>query len=317
MSPYSLIRPPALREGDCIGLAAPASPIKRELFFEGVEIIQSLGFRVHYTPRIFDVKRYLAGADSDRAAELHDLFINPDIQAIFCCRGGYGSQRLIAHLNPAIIIAHPKIFLGYSDLTSLLLYFYSRCRLVTFHGPAVAGDLHRGIEDAVLRQLKGVLTGDEAVMQAPDHHPASLTVIRPGEAAGRLIGGCLSLFVCSIGTPFQPDLHDTILFLEDRNERFYAIDRMLTYLKLCGAFEGVRGIVFGRIDPMPADRDHPYDVVDVIADVLSDLNIPILYGFPAGHCPQALTLPFGVEAAIRENRLVLSALAVVQSANAH
>jgi muramoyltetrapeptide carboxypeptidase len=136
----------------------------------------------------------------------------------------------------------------------------------------VAGDLHRGIEDAVLRQLKGVLTGDEAAMQAPAHHPVSLTVIRPGEAAGRLLGGCLSLFVCSIGTPFQPDLYDTILFLEDRNERYYAIDRMLTYLKLCGAFEGVRGLVFGCIDPMPADRHHPYDVVDVIADVLGDLT---------------------------------------------
>ena len=317
MLPHLLIRPPALQEGDCIGLAAPASPIKRELFFEGVEILQALGFRVHYTPRIFNAKRYLAGSDIDRAAELHDFFINPDIKAIFCCRGGYGSQRLIPHLNPEIITAHPKIFLGYSDLTSLLLYFYSRCRLVTFHGPAVAGDLHRGIEDAVLRQLKGVLTGDEASMQAPSHHPALLTVIRPGEAVGRLIGGCLSLFVCSIGTPFQPDLQDTILFLEDRNERFYAIDRMLTYLKLCGAFEGVRGVVFGHIDPMPADRNQSYDVIDVIADVLGDLNIPILYGFPAGHCPQALTLPFGVEAAIRENRLVLSAPAVVPSCRGH
>jgi muramoyltetrapeptide carboxypeptidase len=285
--------------------------------FEGVDILQSLGFRVHYTPRIFDAKRYLAGADTDRAAELHDLFLNPGIKAIFCCRGGYGSQRLIPHLNPEIITAHPKIFMGYSDMTSLLLYFYSRCRLVTLHGPAVAGDLQRGIEDAVLRQLKGVLTGDETAMQAPAHHPASLTVIRPGEATGRLIGGCLSLFVCSIGTSFQPDLHDTILFLEDRNERFYAIDRMLTYLKLCGTFEGVRGVIFGHIEPMPADRHHPYDVVDVIADVLGDLTIPILYGFPAGHCAQALTLPVGVEAAIRENRLVLSTSAVVPSSNDH
>ena len=315
VSPHSLIRPPALREGDCIGLAAPASPIKREPFFEGVEILQSLGFRVHYTPRIFDAKRYLAGSDSDRATELHDFFIHPDIKAIFCCRGGYGSQRLIPHLNPEIITAHPKIFLGYSDVTSLLLYFYSRCHLVTFHGPAVAGDLHRGTEDDVLRQLKGVLSGDEVAMQAPAHHPTSLTVIRPGEAAGRLIGGCLSLFVCSIGTPFQPDLYDTILFLEDRNERFYAIDRMLTYLKLCGTFAGVRGVIFGHIEPMSADRDHPYGVVDVIADVLGDLNIPILYGFPAGHGPQPLTLPFGVEAVIRENRLVLSASAVVPSSN--
>ena len=311
MSLYSLIRPPALQEGDCIGLATPASPIKTEALHQGVEVLQRLGFRVQYTDRIFASDRYLAGSDADRAAELHDLFANPDIAAIFCCRGGYGSQRLIPHLDPALIMANPKIFLGYSDITSLLLYFYSRCQLVTLHGPAVAGDLFPDMDQAVLGQLKGLLTGDQEAMQLQAPYPESLTVIHPGEAAGRLIGGCLSLFVCSIGTPFQPDLDDMILFLEDRGERFYAIDRMLTYLKLCGAFEGVRGLVFGLIEPPEVDQNRPYDVVDVITDVLSDLDIPILYGLPAGHCPQSVTLPFGVEAAIRDDRLVLCTSPVV------
>lgn len=305
MIPQVLIRPPALRQGDCIGLAAPASPIQRQALFEGIDVLHGLGFRTHFTPRVFDTYRYLAGSDTARAQDLLDLFCNPDIKAIFCCRGGYGSQRLIPYLDPAIIRANPKIFLGYSDLTSLLLYFYSCCGLVTFHGPVVAGDLKLDIGQSVKRQLMGVLTGHMQAMQPPPHDTAALTVVRSGEAEGRLIGGCLSLFVCTIGTPYQPETRDAILFLEDRGERLYAIDRMLTYLKLCGVFEGVRGLVIGKIESMPIDRDAPYGVVDVIRDVLDDVDIPILYGFPAGHNSQALTLPLGVQAAIRANRLVL------------
>ncbi len=314
MQPDPILRPAALQEGDCIGLVAPASPIHRDAFFEGVAVLQELGFRVHYTPRVFARHRYLAylaGTDAERAEELLAMFANPEIKAIFCCRGGYGSQRLLPYLDPAFITAHAKIFMGCSDLTSLLLYFYSRCRLVTFHGPAVAGSLRHNLEPAVLLQLKGVLTGDTEAMQPSAYHAKALTVIRPGEAKGRLLGGCLSLFVCTIGTPFQPEMRGTILFLEDRGERLYAIDRMLTYLKLAGVFEGVRGLVFGSIEPVLADRDSPYGVVEVILDVLGDLDIPILYGFPAGHCSQPLTLPFGVPAAIRGDRLVLCESPVV------
>lgn len=301
MLPQILIRPPALRQGDCIGLAAPASPIKRQALETGIEVLHNLGFRTYYTPRVFETYRYLAGSDAARAQELIDLFCNPDIKAIFCCRGGYGSQRLIPYLDPAVIRANPKIFLGYSDLTSLLLYFYSCCGLVTFHGPVVAGDLNPDIEEAVKHQFMGTLTGHLQAMQPPPDVSAALTVVRPGEAEGRLIGGCLSLFVCAIGTPYQPETRDTILFLEDRGERLYAIDRMLTYLKLCGVLDGVRGLIIGEIEPMPIDRDASYGVVDVICDVLGDLDVPILYGFPAGHHAQALTLPFGVKAADRKS----------------
>jgi muramoyltetrapeptide carboxypeptidase len=312
VSAPSLTYPPALQPGDCIGLIAPASPVKCEALVEGAAALEVLGFRVHYTPRIFDAERYLAGSDAARAEELHAMFANPDVKAIFCGRGGYGSQRLIPHLEPDLIMAHPKLFLGYSDVTSLLLYFYQHCGLVTLHGPAVAGDITRDLAPEVQRQLMGLVTGNAAAMQLP---PGDLTVVRPGEAAGRLIGGCLSLFVCAIGTPFQPETRDTILFLEDRGERYYAIDRMLTYLKLAGVFEGVCGVVFGEIEPVAADRDRPYGVVEVIADVLGDLDVPVLYGLQAGHCPQALTLPFGTQAAIRDHQLVLCEAPVTTSSN--
>jgi muramoyltetrapeptide carboxypeptidase len=308
----SLTYPRALQPGDCIGLIAPASPVKREALIEGAAALEALGFRVHYTPRIFDTERYLAGSDVARAEELHAMFADPEIKAIFCARGGYGSQRLIPHLDPELIMANPKLFLGYSDVTSLLIYFYQRCGLVTLHGPAVAGDITHTLAPEVASQLMGLVTGNLADMQLP---PGDLTVVRPGEAAGRLIGGCLSLFVCAIGTPFQPETRDTILFLEDRGERYYAIDRMLTYLKLAGVLQGVRGVVFGEIEPVAADRDRPYGVVEVIADVLGDLDVPVLYGLQAGHCPQSLTLPFGTQVAIRDHQLVLCEAPVTTSSN--
>src|SRR5919197_1233547 len=166
MSFHPVVRPPALRTGDCIGLEAPASAFQEEELYGGVKVLQDLGFRVHYTPRLFEKHYYLAGSDTARAAELNALFADPAIKAIFCCRGGYGSQRLLPYLDTAVIKAHPKIFVGSSDLTSLLLYLYSQCQLVTLHGPVVAGNLP-GLEPGVLRQLKGLLTGDTVAMQPP------------------------------------------------------------------------------------------------------------------------------------------------------
>lgn len=300
-----LTRPAALRPGDCIGLAAPASGFDRQALLIGIEVLQAWGYQVRYSHRVFDRHRYLAGTDAARAAELQALFTDPEIKAIFCCRGGYGSQRLLPYLDAELLAAHAKIFVGYSDLTSLLLYLQTRCRMVTFHGPVVAGDLHRGLHPGLGQQLQGVLAGDLKAMQPPADLLEEMTVLQAGDAEGWLLGGCLSLFVCSIGTSFQPDTRGTILFLEDRGERLYAIDRMLTYLRLCGMFDEVRGVVFGSLEAVEADRHLPYGVVEVILDVLGDLHIPLLYGFPAGHCAQPLTLPFGVRAAIRENRLVL------------
>ena len=305
MSTLPMLRPPALQVGDCIGLAAPASPFRHEEFFAGIAALRALGFRVYYTPQVFDKYRYLAGSDAARAADLQHLFTHPDVKAIFCCRGGYGAQRLLPYLDAGVIRAHPKIFVGYSDLTSLLLYLHSQCRLVTFHGPVVVGDLWQGLPLDVQQQRTGVLRGEAQAMQPPASQLAALTMLQAGEAEGILLGGCLSLFVCSIGTPFQPDTRDTILFLEDRGERLYAVDRMLTYLRLAGVFAGVRGIVFGSMERVEADRHLPYGMAEVILDVLGDLQIPILSGFPAGHCAQPLLLPFGVRAAIRQGRLWL------------
>lgn len=305
MKTMPVVRPAALREGDCIGLAAPASPFQEEALHEGIEVLRDMGFRVRYEPRVFERYRYLAGRDAERAAELQTLFADPDVKAIFCCRGGYGSQRLLPFLSASTIRANPKLFMGYSDLTSLLCYLDACCGLTTLHGPVVCGDLRRDLGAAARRQLTGMLTGDMEAMQPPDACQDDLVVLRAGDAEGRLLGGCLSVFAGAIGTPFQPRTRGAMLFLEDKGERLYVIDRLLTALKLSGLLEGVRGLVFGHFERVEADAHLPYDAKDVIVDVLGDLGVPILYGFPAGHCPQPLTLPFGVGAAIRGGRLVL------------
>ena len=311
MSPHSLIRPTALQEGDCIGLAAPASVFDPQALRVGIEVLQGWGFRVHHTPRVFERYRYLAGSDAARAAELHDLFANPEIKAILCCRGGYGAQRLLPHLDADLIAAHAKIFMGYSDLTSLLLYLHTQCGLVTLHGPVVARDIHPGLARAAQRQMRGILMGDAAAMQPPECLMQSLRTLSSGEAEGILLGGCLSLLVCATGTSLQPDMQGRILFLEDRGERLYAIDRMLTSLRLAGVFDGVRGIVFGHFEPQAADRDQPYGIQEIILDVLGDLQVPILCGFPAGHCHSPVALPFGTRVAMRNGRLVLCETPVV------
>ena len=149
-------------------------------------------------------------------------------------------------------------------------------------------------------------------MQPPECLMQGLTVLSPGAAEGHLLGGCLSLLVCATGTPLQPVTQGSILFLEDRGERLYVMDRMLTALRLAGVFDGVRGILFGQFEPEAADRDRPYDIQAIILDVLGDLQVPILYGFPAGHCGAPLTLPFGTRVAIRQGRVVLCEAPVVK-----
>lgn len=304
MSHSPILLPAALREGDLIGLAAPASSFQQAALEEGIATLHALGFRVRTTPRIWQRYRYMAGEDAARAAELHSLFADPHIKAIFCCRGGYGALRLLPYLDARLIAANPKIFMGYSDLTTLLLYLYSQCRMAALHGPVVAGDLRHTLAPAMQRQLKGCLLGDLEAMQPPSQHLRGLTVLRPGNAEGILVGGCLSLLVCALGTPYQPVLDGTLLFLEDRGERLYRMDRMLTHLKLSGALHGVRGLVFGRVERVAADQALPYAMEDIILDVLGDLDLPILYGFPAGHCDHPVTLPCGMRAAITEGRLI-------------
>ena len=288
------MKPPALRPGDLIGIVAPASNIKPEMLEEGCRELERLGFRTLYRPGITTSYRYFSGTDERRAAELLEMIRNPEVRAIFCARGGYGSGRVTSYLEPELLRSNPKILNGSSDITALLS-FMDRSGLVSFHGPMVATALRQG-EGAYNRALLlDVLSGK--LVRFPLE---GTRVLQAGGGEGRLIGGCLSLVVATLGTKYEMDTTDSILVIEDVDTKPYQIDRMLTQLKQAGKLDTVRGVVIGEMLNCMQTTNQGYTVEDVMLDILGDVGCPILFGFPTGHTSrQNAIVPFGVRARLQ------------------
>ena len=289
------IKPAALRPGDKVGIVAPASYFNREEFEAGCAKLRELGYVPVYSDSIFDRDLYFAGTAERRARELESMFDRDDINAIICARGGYGANYLLPLLDLDKIAAHPKTFVGYSDVTCLLSYFYDAAGLVTFHGPMIAKDFAReqGIDSASWQTLMGA---------RPEFDSSSYSSFKPlanGSAEGMLYGGCLSILVASLGTRYEIQTAGTILFIEDVATKPYQIDRMLMQLKLAGKLTGVKGIIFGEMLDCAQPGSHAYMLEDIILRVVGDLGVPIAFGLPSGHVSKSnITLPFGVNAAI-------------------
>ncbi|HEX5082065.1 MAG TPA: LD-carboxypeptidase [Blastocatellia bacterium] len=302
-----VIKPPALRDGDAVAIVAPASNLKPDYLARGVAELERLGFRARYEPGILDKARYTAGDDERRAAELTRAFTDPEIKAVWAARGGYGSMRLFKLLDESLIGRRPKIFIGYSDITALSLYFYRRFGWVTFHGPMASKDLAGGEEHYDRETLIKAVTGAAPMGEIKSNKTEMLHRGAEKRVTGRLLGGCLSLITAMIGAPDELDTRGSILFLEDTCARPYAIDRMLQQLKLAGKFDEVRGIVFGEMTDCVQHADQGYRIQDVLAECTDDLNIPIMFGLPSGHSPRGnLTLPLGVTATLDAGRGALS-----------
>jgi muramoyltetrapeptide carboxypeptidase len=286
------IKPPALRPGDLIGIAAPASNIKEDLLQQGCRELERLGFRTLYRPDITSSLRYFSGTDERRAAELLQMIRNPEVRAIFCARGGYGSGRLVPYLEPELLRSNPKIINGASDITMLLSH-WERSGIVSFHGPMVATTIQQGASAYDVNVMMDLLQGNSNV-RFPLHHT---TILRKGSAEGRLAGGCLAQVVATVGTSYEVDTSDAIFVLEDVNEKPFQIDRMLTHLKQAGKFETVRGMVFGEMLHCTQDPNQGYTLEEVVMDVLAEFSFPVLYGFPTGHTTRPnVMVPFGVRA---------------------
>ncbi|MGA8488996.1 MAG: LD-carboxypeptidase [Terriglobales bacterium] len=295
------IKPPALQLGDTIGIIAPASNIKPELLEAGCQSLRRMGYKPFYFNSILEKDLYFAGSADRRARELDEMFTRDDVRAIVCARGGYGANYLLETLNVETIKAHPKIFVGYSDITSLLTCITESVGLVTFHGPMVTKDFANpdGVDlvswDAAVRG-----TSAWEVNFGPESGTNSLL---PGSAEGILYGGCLSMLVASLGTPYEIHTAGTILFIEDMAEKPYQIDRMLMQLKLAGKFAGVRGIIFGEMLDCVQNKDQGYTLEEVVLRVVGDLGVPVAYGLRSGHVSHRnITLPFGVSAALNVSR---------------
>jgi muramoyltetrapeptide carboxypeptidase len=294
--PNSRIKPRALLPGDKVGIVAPASNVKREMLDAGCDGLRRAGYEPFYFDSILERDLYFAGSVERRARELEDMFARDDIRAIVCARGGYGSNYLPLTLDPQKIVSHPKILVGYSDITTLLCCMADSANFVTFHGPMVAKDF--AVADGVdLESWQNALAGAE------DWRIAEGSGARPlvtGEAEGILYGGCLSMLVASLGTQHEIRTAGTILFVEDVAAKPFQIDRMLMQLKLAGKLKDVRGIVFGEMLDCCQSPDQDYTLEEVVLSIVRDLHIPVAFGLRSGHVSRAnITLPIGVRARLR------------------
>ena len=292
-----MLKPRPLRPGDTIGIVAPAAAADALAVEAGVRFLEDAGYRVRLGSAALARTGYLAGEDEQRRRDLVGMFEDDEVRAILATRGGYGSGRLLPVLDPAIAARHPKIFVGYSDLTFLLTHFMQRGELVTFHGPMLV-DLERQ-RDAATAMLR-VLAGDRSGWNL-----AAATIVQPGTAEGRITGGCLSVVVATLGTPYEIATEGKILFLEDVNEKPFRVDRMLTQLRQAGKFSDVAAVMFGEMPGCTADPYEAVTVVDVIREKFAADIFPVVVGIPSGHGGGNATLPLGVRAQLAGQRLTL------------
>lgn len=283
-----LIRPAAIAKGDTIGVVSPSYAPKLGWLSRGVRALERAGFGVRLDPEIDKLPRFTRTEDERRAENLMGMWLDPRVKAIIASTGGYGAVRLLPHLDPAVFINNPKPLVGYSDITALHLWLMRRAHLRTFHGPTV-DDLSPSLRDPTTSSLISALT--TPFPTKPIGHELSRGV-RSGRAVGRLVGGNLSLVQQTIGTSYQIDMENAILFIEETRDPMSVVDERLVHLRAAGLLEQVAGIVFGQLS---LDRSEEDEFEDFLLDLIADLDVPVLMDFPAGHENPNLTIPLGTE----------------------
>jgi muramoyltetrapeptide carboxypeptidase len=295
-SSTSAIKPRALRPGATVAVVSPASTPKPDLVYRGIAHLQSLGYKTVLGNHALDRgPLYYAGSIEDRLRDLHEAFSDPAVDGILCTRGGWGSAELLPYLDAGLIRSNPKVFIGYSDHTSLHCWLRNEAEMVTFYGPMVAADFSRddGVDIASWRHS---FQGDERWSLGIAE---GLRVLRPGVAHGFLDGGCISIFVEALGTPYAPQIErDSILFFEDIGTKPYQWDRMLLHLRYSGLLKQVTGIVFGDMRQCIQPEESDY-LDQAILHALRDFEGPIAIGLRSGHVGASnVTLPLGIAATL-------------------
>jgi len=289
------IKPPRLKQGDRIGIVAPAGPVLHDEIQPGLDFLESLGFEPVCSPHLYDQKGYLAGEDKARVKDLHAMFRDRKIKAILCARGGYGTHRILQKLDFGLFSRNPKIFVGYSDITALLFALFKKSGLITLHGP-VLRDLLKGDGRNAALLLKLMTSSEWTTVNFP-----SGTAVKEGRAEGVVLGGNLSLICHLIGTHFLPSFRGKLLFIEEKGEPLYRIDRMLTHLLLSGELEKCAGFMVGTLEGC----GDPASVMELVRERCSRLNMPIVSGLPLGHGEQNVPLPIGVKAVLDTKKMNL------------
>lgn len=307
-----MLKPPALAPGDKVGIVAPASQIERDRLEAGCATLRKMGYEPFYFESILDRELYFAGSAERRARELEEMFEREEVRAIVCARGGYGCNYLLPLLDLEKLRRNPKIFVGYSDNTTLLTYFLDATGLVTFHGPMATKDF-AAADGVHLASWQAAIAG-LGQWDLDSQGICGFKPLVPGSAEGRLYGGCLSMVAASLGTAYEVHTEGTILFLEDVGAKPYQIDRMLMQLKLAGKLAGVRGLIFGEMVDCVQPGGQSYSLEEVVTRVVGDLGVPVAYGLSSGHVlRENVTLPLGVRAKLVVGRYA-ARLQILESA---
>lgn len=297
-------KPLRLNYGDTIGIITPASaPPDPKAIDQSVEVLERLGFKPKLAPKVRKRWGFLAGSDRDRAGDLMKMFTDRKVDGMICVRGGYGTARLLLLLDYGVIRTNPKVFIGYSDITSLHCAFLKKAGLVSFHGPMLNSDfIKKNLPDFTLQSFLRTLMQPAAPGSINQgYNKKTVSILRGGKASGPLLGGNLSILCTTLGTPWRPSFKGVILFLEDLAEEPYRFDRMLTHLLNAGALQQVAGIAIGINancgDPKAKkSKEYRQTMEDVMKEKLLPLKVPIVTGLPFGHIPLNATLPIGVRA---------------------
>lgn len=295
ISPVSF--PPPAGPGDRVGVAALSGPVDPERLELGLAELRRLGFVPVLADNVTCRAGLFAGSDADRLAAFHRLAADPDLPALLFARGGHGVLRILPGIDWELLARRPRAYVGYSDLTPFLLAVVARLQLVAFHGPMVAGDLARGLAAAEEGELLAALAG-----RYPRQVPTAAS-LRPGDARGPLLGGCLSLLAATLGTPYFPDLAGALLFFEDVNEPAYRLDRLLTHLSLSGNLEAIVGMLIGHLEGPERPAESPAPPGAEWGDLaLAAFAGPVAWGVPAGHRGPNWPLPLGAPARLEGDR---------------
>jgi len=284
-----MLKGKALTKGSIIGIIAPSSPEDKDIINEKINQFSSMGFNVKLGKHLYNSHGYLAGYDQERARDITDMFLDSSIDGIVCFRGGYGSIRTLPYINPKVIKKNPKFFCGYSDITILLNYF-AKLGLITFHGPMINSDF---TNEETLKSFLSISSSPSNIIYNLNEYN-NIFYINPNSFSGKIVGGNLSVICSSIGTSFEINTKNSILLLEDINEPPYSIDRMLTQLLYGKKLDSCRGIILGSFKGCDLPNySRSLCLKEIILDRLEALDIPIITGFPFGHSYPNITIPIG------------------------
>jgi len=305
------IKPKVLKKGDLIGLVAPAStPSSEEKVNQSIKYLEQLGYRVKLGESVYKIFGYLAGTDKERAKDFNDMVKDRKIKAIFALRGGYGTPRILSMIDYTSLRKNPKIIVGYSDITALQLAVFRKTGLITFSGPMPAIDMCNGMDSYTEEHFWRCLTSINRIglLSNPVNKP--LRILRPGIARGHLLGGTISLLVSLLSTPFQPQLSNSILVIEDIDEAPHRVDRMLAQLYNAGVLQKLSALVYGKfINCIPSDLSVPHLTLEQIQkDYAKKVCCPVASDFQYGHVTPKLTIPLGVKAMLDTKRKCIEVL---------